>query len=48
MNKSVIRPPGWGPTTIILCGLMLTGVVLPDDSAASIFSSAAVGVGISL
>jgi oligosaccharide repeat unit polymerase len=33
---------------VILCGLALTSVVLPDDSAVSVFTVAAVGVGISL
>jgi oligosaccharide repeat unit polymerase len=48
----MIRPgtsaPGLGPTAVILCGLALTSIVLPDDSAVSIFTVAAVGVGISL
>ena len=48
MIRPETRAPGLGPTAVILCGLALTRVVLPDDSAVSIFSVAAVGAGISL
>jgi hypothetical protein len=48
----MIRPEnrvlGLGPTAVILSGLALTSVVLPDDSAVSVFTVAAVGLGISL
>ena len=43
----MIRPEnrvlGLGPTAVILSGLALTSVVLPDDSAVSVFTVAAVG-----
>jgi len=48
MIRSEARASGLVPTAVILCGLALTRVFLPDDSAVSIFSVAAVGVGISL
>jgi oligosaccharide repeat unit polymerase len=48
----MIRPKnrvlGLGPSAVILSGLALTSVVLPDDSAVNVFTVAAVGVGISL
>jgi oligosaccharide repeat unit polymerase len=35
-------------TAVILCGLMLTSILLPSDSAADIYAFAAIGVGLSL
>jgi oligosaccharide repeat unit polymerase len=35
-------------TTLLLCGLALTWTALPDDNAVTIFTTAAVGVGLSL
>ena len=35
-------------TAIILCGLTLTSVLLPSDSAVDVYSFAAIGVGLSL
>jgi oligosaccharide repeat unit polymerase len=35
-------------TVVIIFGLLLTGLLLPSDSASAVFSTAAVGVGISL
>src|SRR5262245_55141278 len=35
-------------TAVMLCGLAITGVVLPSDGAIDVFTVAAVGVGLSL
>jgi len=48
MIGSETRVPGLEPTAVILCGLALTSIVLPDDGAVSVFTVAAVGAGISL
>src|SRR5262249_39433917 len=35
-------------TAVILCGLALTSILLPSDSAVDVYSFAAIGVGLSL
>jgi oligosaccharide repeat unit polymerase len=48
MTRPETRVLGLGPTAVTLSGLALTSVVLPDDSAVSVFTVAAFGAGISL